>query len=346
MAMVHMILDCLKIDKPNILSYPLNATLQYLSSTIQTNIHPMSILMPDIDKYVMHMLDPQYLCVMTTVNRFFHKIIEDMPIIEQWRCIRPYRLKSTNDQFVKACKLGFIEYVLYLKRNFDIDIHYQRDKAFYECCVENNKKLAKILIHTAELGNYGKIDIHSRCELTFRSVCKKGNIAMAQWLIKLGNCKSYGKININCCKNEAFQFSCANGHIDVAKWLVELGETDDYDKINIHAKQELAFISCCKNGDYEMAKWLVELGENGYGKIDIHAQYGHAFIHCCANNDVNMAKWLVELGETGYGKIDLRPGFNPEVNMVFCESISAVLANPKNRQCRKFVYKLITQHGY
>ena len=164
----------------------------------------MSIIIPDIDTYLLDLVDLRSIANLQQVNKYFHKIITAKPIMNQWKVINNMRLKSPNDKFMGACGSGFLAYAKYLIREY-------------------------------------KIDIHADNEYAFQCSCINGYSEIAQWLIGLGESGGHTKINIHADNEYAFRWSCQNGHLEVARWLVSLGEFNGYTKIDIHAENECAY---------------------------------------------------------------------------------------------------------
>ena len=232
----------------------------------------MNIIIPDIDKYIVNLADLQTLAKMVLVNKFFHKFISAKPVMDQWKHITGLKLDTINYIFIEACKMGFLEYAIYLVNKNIIDIHAHKDSAFSLSCANGHLILAQWLIELGESSGYTKIDIHADNDFAFRYSCCYGHLEIAQWLIELGESSGYTKIDIHTDYNFAFKSSCYNGHLKLAQWLVQLGESSGYTKIDIHVNNDWPFRSSCSNGHLNLAQWLVQLEKSsGYTKIDIHA---------------------------------------------------------------------------
>ena len=62
----------------------------------------MNIIIPDIDIYLIDFVDLQSMPVLQQVNRYFHKIITEKPIMSQWKIINGMRLKLPDSKFIQA----------------------------------------------------------------------------------------------------------------------------------------------------------------------------------------------------------------------------------------------------
>ena len=180
----------------------------------------MNIIIPDIDKYIVDLVDLHSLANLLLVNKFFNTIISAKPVMSQWKYLNSIQIDTTNNIFKKACSLGFVEYANYLI-------------------------------------NGNTIDIHADNEYAFRCSCLNGHINIALWLVKLGKSSGYTKIDIHANGERAFRCSCLNGHINIALWLVKLGESSGYTKIDIHAWDDYALQACYENGHLDVAQWLI-----------------------------------------------------------------------------------------
>ena len=191
----------------------------------------MNIIIPDIDKYIVNLVDLRSLTNLLLVNKFFYEIIIAKPVMDQQKQINDMQLRTITDIFIEACGRGFLEYTIYLV-------------------------------------NENKIDIRAVNDYAFRYSCRYGHLKLAQWLICLGESSGYSKIDIRTINDYAFGWSCEKGYLELAQWLVCLGESSGYTKIDIHANDDYAFGWSCVNKHLELAQWLVQLGESsGYGKF-------------------------------------------------------------------------------
>ena len=171
----------------------------------------MNILIPDIDTYIVGLVDLRSLANLLLVNKFFYKLISTKSVMNQWKRLSSMRLESINGIFEHACSLGFLEYAKYLVNENDIDIHTSNDYAF-------------------------------------RWSCYNGHLEIVQWLVQLGESSGYTKIDIHTSNDYAFILSCARGNVEIVQWLIQLGESSGYTKIDIHASNDYAFSSSCENG--------------------------------------------------------------------------------------------------
>ena len=188
----------------------------------------MNLLIPDIDKYIVDLVDLQTLANLLLVNKFFNAIITAKPVMNQQKHIKYMNLATNTDIFIKACKMGFLEYAIYLVNENTIDIHADNDNAFRLSCHNGHLKLAQWLIQLGESTGYTKIDIHAYNDHAFIWSCYNGHLELAQWLIQLGESTGYTKINIHAWDNFALEFSFSRGHLKLAEWLVQLGESCGY----------------------------------------------------------------------------------------------------------------------
>ena len=208
----------------------------------------MNIIIPDIDKHIVNLVDLRSLANLLLVNKFFHTIIIAKPIMEQWKHLNSMKLGTINDIFIETCKMGFLEYAIYLVNENIIDIHADNDCAFRMCCQNGHLKLAQWLIQLGESNGYTKIDIHADNDYMFGNSCSNGHLKLAQWLIELGESSGYAKFDIHVVNDYAFRRSCFYGHLELAQWLVQLGESSGYTKFDIHADNDYAFRLSCRNG--------------------------------------------------------------------------------------------------
>ena len=136
----------------------------------------MNIIIPDIDKYIVNLVDLQPLANLLLVNKFYHTIITVKPIMEQWKHINSMELDTINDMFKKTCKREFLEYAIYLVNKNIIDIHADNDYAFRMCCQYGHLNLAQWLVQLGESSGYTKFDIHADNDYAFRLSCRNGHI--------------------------------------------------------------------------------------------------------------------------------------------------------------------------
>ena len=225
----------------------------------------MNIIISDIDKYIVDLVDLRTLANLLLVNKFFYEYISVKPVMYQWKRINSMKLYTINDIFTKICGMGFLEYAKYFVNENEIDIHAYNDYAFRLSCENGHLELAQWLIQLGESSGYTKIDIHASNKDAFRSSCYHGHIEVAQWLVQLGESDGYTKIDIHVLNEFAFKWSCLYGHLNIARWLIELGESSSYTKIDIHTDNDYAFRWSCHNGHIEIARWLISLDK--YGNI-------------------------------------------------------------------------------
>jgi ankyrin repeat protein len=214
------------------------------------------------------------------------------------------------------------------KIGYPINIHWNSDRSFMECCCNGHYECAKYLIKLGYDSEIGHIDIHhnknshSNGEEAFYNACTRGHLKIAKWLIKLGYKKEFGMIDIHRNNDYIFQYSVFGKQYEIVKYLIELSLHSDFSPINIHADVEIAFRYLCLDNNLEMIKWLIELGYDerfgllrdsntrsanfdGFGMVDIHAANDQGFVRSCGNN-IELAKYLIELSNNPvFGKIDI-----------------------------------------
>ena len=188
----------------------------------------MNIIIPDIDKHIVNLVDLRSLANLLLVNKFFNTIITAKPIMDQWKHIKNIKSETITDIFIETCEMGFLEYAIYLVNENIIDIHALNDNAFRWSCCNGHLKLSQWLIELGESSGYTKIDIHANNDYAFRYSCLHGHLKLAQWLIQLGESSGYTKIDIHAVNDYAFKWSCYYGHFNLAQWLVSLGESNGY----------------------------------------------------------------------------------------------------------------------
>ena len=223
----------------------------------------MDIIIPDIGKYIVDLIDLRSLANLLLVNKFFNTIISAKTLTHQWKHINSMKLDTIDSIFAETCKLGFLEYAKYLVNENKIDIHIYGDYVFVLICYNGHKDVARWLVELGESDGYTKIDIHANNDYAFRYSCLNGHKDVAQWLVELGESDGYTKIDIHAWNEYAFRYSCKYGHLDLAQWLINLGESSGYTKIDIHADNDYAFMCSCKYGHKYIARWLVQLSESG-----------------------------------------------------------------------------------
>ena len=74
----------------------------------------MNIILPDIDKYIVELVDLHSLANLMLVNKFFYKVIFAKPIMNQWKHINNMNLDTIGDILIETCEMGFLEYAHYL----------------------------------------------------------------------------------------------------------------------------------------------------------------------------------------------------------------------------------------
>ena len=131
----------------------------------------MNIIIPDIDPYIVNLVEPDMLSNLLLVNKFFHNLIIDRNIFCQWKAMRNMLFAPTEIIFSEICKRGFLEYATYLIDNHDIDIHNNNEYAFRLSCRYGQLKIAQWLIQLGETTCYGKIDIHVKEDDSFCWCC-------------------------------------------------------------------------------------------------------------------------------------------------------------------------------
>ena len=119
----------------------------------------MNLVIPDIDKYILDLVDLRSLANLILVNKYFYELISTKPIMGQWKCIINMKSESINSIFIQACAVGFLEYAIYLVNEIDIDIHVYNDYAFRWSCRNGHLKLTQWLVCLGESSGYTKIDI-------------------------------------------------------------------------------------------------------------------------------------------------------------------------------------------
>lgn len=245
-----------------------------------------NIIIPDIDKIIVDMVNLTSLANLILVNNFFHNLISTKPVMSQWKFTKSAEFKSYISAYyyscnyhvsilIGLCHYGFLEYAKYFVSkhsiNFNTDNGFNTDIGFYHVfinsCTGGYIDMVKWLIGPNETNGYTKIDIDDHIQYVFYSCCVYGQIDIAKWLIELGETGRCSKIDIHerdiftNCPDHIFFRSCQYGQLHIVKWLIELGESAGYSKINIHANNDYIF----KNCKYpEIIQWLTELDKNGY----------------------------------------------------------------------------------
>ena len=97
----------------------------------------MNIVIPDIDTYLLDLVDLQSMAILQQVNKYFHKIISAKPITDQWETINDIKLKLP-DKFKGACEMDFLEYAEYLIGVYEIDMHVDNEYTFRWSCVNGH----------------------------------------------------------------------------------------------------------------------------------------------------------------------------------------------------------------
>lgn len=247
----------------------------------------MNILIEDIDRLIVDLLDLPELLTMISVNKFFHGIINGKPIIYQHRIMEKYQTDYTT-LFIRACERGFLLYAKFLIDRYpDINIYARENHAFRWSCQNGHLETTKWLI-SVDKSFY--INIHDQCEDAFIWSCNNGHFDVVKWLIEFGESSEvYRKIKIHMDDNDAFNYSCEMGHLDIAKYLIGLGE-NDYGHINIHESSDYAFRYACVNGHLDVSQYIYHLSKNGYGDININFQQ---LINKCPTNTKQWLQTLV-----------------------------------------------------
>lgn len=223
----------------------------------------MSIIIPDIDFLIIHLLDIPELTIMVSTNKYFHDIVTKTKLYQQYWNLQHYTYKNPYYMFLRSCKKGYLEYAKSLvQRHSQLNIHDGNEHPFQLCCYSGNLAMCQWMINLGErLGTL--IEIHIDDDLAFTNACTKNRINVAKWLIELGE-KSYGKINIHSMYSthkDIFTEACIRNYMEMARYLISLGETG-YGKINVH--QYNVFVQCQQKGNTEMVNWLLTL-EPTYG---------------------------------------------------------------------------------
>lgn len=185
-------------------------------------------ILKDIDLLIIDLLDLPELLNVICVNKFFHDIIVNKPIINQWKDVKNLNYPTQN-YFYEVCRRGHLEYAKSLYRRYNNAWHGSFNVMFVNHCSYGRKEIIMWLLYITSINNRINIDIH-------------------------------------CLNDYSFQTSCINGHIEAAKYLIYVGESK-YGRIDIHINSDNVFIKVCERGFLQMAQWLYDLGENhGYGK--------------------------------------------------------------------------------
>lgn len=178
----------------------------------------MNIIIPDIDKLIINLLDIPELIHMVCTNKYFHEIITKMTLYCQWRIIRcKYHDLYLNSLFTEVCRHGYLAYSKSLiSRYSSINLHHYAEHPFQLCCHNGHFEMAKWLIDICVID---KINIHTDNDLAFAWACQNDHLEIAKWLIELGE-TGYGKIDVHCYS--VFINCKCNGHIDMVNWLLSL----------------------------------------------------------------------------------------------------------------------------
>lgn len=172
--------------------------------------------------------------------------------------------------FQTACEYGHLKIVIWLLKNYDINIRTDNDEAFYLCCISGKNNLVKWL-YNYSITKECPINILNRIYEIFLVCCKKGQLQLAQFLYKLTNSQNHS-ININYENDKLFSQVALTGQLDVAKWLLSVNKN-----INIHTNDDLPFRNAGKNLHFDFVIWLFSLDN----KINIHGNKDEIFTELC-----------------------------------------------------------------
>ncbi len=138
--------------------------------------------------------------------------------------------------------IDIINYILLIRP--DIDLSFNDDELFCNCCKNGNLEIANML-----LKQNPNINISMRGEYPFKLACYSGHIEFAKWLISLNP-----EIKIS---DTVFNDMCILGNrLEIAEWIHSIRPN-----INIFSK---TFRRACKDEYIDSVKWIHKLNPYRY----------------------------------------------------------------------------------
>jgi ankyrin repeat protein len=157
---------------------------------------------------------------------------------------------------------------------------------FNIACQEGHIDIMKYLISISEKYTDKKIDIHYNKNIAFFMACKNKHFIVVKYLIEMAEEYSGQKIDIFCAyhvSTTCIAASIVAGSVEIIKYIFMIAKTYYNCPFDIHLQNDIYFSLACYSGHVNVVKYLMEIAESYSGtkinNIMTGLWYGYKYNH-------------------------------------------------------------------